>query len=164
MIITFSKSWLFLLLLNYNQYIIIINYSIRKIWPWLKGAMSRIARLLSHHSSGAKYSLVRQKYLLIKRVNRGLPAPCRFPPRFDMKLSSSWEVRVRNYRPDNKEPIRKQKNCPRSLPRRFSLISDSESKIKKYARLGNHADRDNPFKPRWHPSGSGSGLKPSCFI
>ena len=35
MIITFSKSWLFLL--NYNQSIIVsINYLIRKIWPWLK--------------------------------------------------------------------------------------------------------------------------------
>ena len=34
------------------------------------------------------YSLLeRQKTLLIKRVNRGLPAPSRFPPRFDIKLS-----------------------------------------------------------------------------
>ena len=48
------------------------------------------------------------KNLLIKRVNHGLPAPCRFPPRFDIKLSSSWQVRVRNYRPNNKEPIRKR--------------------------------------------------------
>ena len=52
-----------------------------------KGVMSRMAPLLSHHSSGAKHSLERQKKLLIKRVNRGLPAPSRFPPRFDIKLS-----------------------------------------------------------------------------
>ena len=111
MIITFSKSWLFLLLLNYNQYIIIsVNYLIRKIWPWLKGAMSQIARLLSHHSFGAKNSLERQKNILIKRLNRGLPAPCRFSPRFDIKLSWSWRVRVRNYRPDNKELIRKERH------------------------------------------------------
>ena len=74
MIITFSKSWLFLLLLNYNQYIIIIisvNYLIRKMWPWLKGGMTRIARLFSHHSFGAKNSLERQRILLIKRLNRG---------------------------------------------------------------------------------------------
>ena len=51
--------------------------------------MSRIARLLSHHPLGAKDLLERQKNVLIKRVNRGLPAPSRFPPRFDIKMSSS---------------------------------------------------------------------------
>ena len=30
-----------------------------------------------------------KKALLIKRVDRGLPAPYRFPPRLDFKLSSS---------------------------------------------------------------------------
>ena len=69
----------------------------------LKWAMSRIARLLSHHSFVAKNSLERQKTLLVKRVNRGLPAPYRFPPRFDIKLSRSWQVRVWNYRPNNKK-------------------------------------------------------------
>ena len=69
----------------------------------LKWAMSRIARLLSHHSFGAENSLERQKNLLIKRVSRGLSAPSRFPPRFDIKLSRSWQVRVWNYRPNNKK-------------------------------------------------------------
>ena len=41
----------------------------------LKGAMSRIARLLSYHSFGAKNSLERQKPLLIKRVNIGYSWP-----------------------------------------------------------------------------------------
>ena len=36
---------------------------------------------------GAKNSLERHKSLLIKRVNRGLQAPSRFPPRFNIKLS-----------------------------------------------------------------------------
>ena len=36
----------------------------------------------------------------------------------------------------------KTTNYPRSLPQRFTLISDSESKFKNYARLGNYADRD----------------------
>ena len=36
----------------------------------------------------------------------------------------------------------KTTNYPRSLAPRISLISDSESKTKKYARLGNHPDRD----------------------
>ena len=43
-----------------------------------KGAMPRTARLLGHYSFGAKISLERQKNLLIKRVNRGLPVPSRF--------------------------------------------------------------------------------------
>ena len=55
---------------------------------WLYRAMLRIARLLSHYSFGGKNSLERQKTLLIKRVNGGLLAPCRFPPRFDIKFST----------------------------------------------------------------------------
>ena len=58
---------------------------------WHLKAMSRIARLLSHHSFGAKNSLKRKKNLLIKRVNPGLPALSRFPPRFDIKLLSNWQ-------------------------------------------------------------------------
>ena len=100
---------------------------------WHLKAMSRIARLLSHHSFGAKNSLERQKTLLIKRVNLGLPAPSRFPPKFDIKLSWSWQVRVRNYRPNNKATNTKTTHYLISLPICFSLISDSESKIKKYA-------------------------------
>ena len=60
------------------------NYAIK---VGIKGAMSRIARLLSDHSFGVKHSFERQKNVLIKRVNRGLPAPSRFPPRFDIKFS-----------------------------------------------------------------------------
>ena len=100
---------------------------------WLYKAMLRIARLFSHNSFGVKKSLKRQKTLLIKRVNGGLPAPCRFRPRFDIKLSRSWRVQVRNYRPDKQGANTKTTNCPRSLAPRFSLISDSKSKIKKYA-------------------------------
>ena len=51
--------------------------------------MSRIARLLGHHSFDAKNSLERLKNLLIKRVNYGLPAPSRFSQLLDIKLSSS---------------------------------------------------------------------------
>ena len=54
--------------------------------------MLRIARLLNHHLFVAKNSLEPEKPLLIKRVNGGLPAPCRFPPRFDIKLSWSFLV------------------------------------------------------------------------
>ena len=65
--------------------------------------MLRIARLLSHHSFGAKNSIERQQNILIKRVNGALPAPSRFPPIFGIKLSSNWQVRVQNYRPHNKK-------------------------------------------------------------
>ena len=74
------------------------------------------SRLLRYHSFGAKNSLQRQKNLLVKRINRGLTALSRFSPQLAIKF------RLRNYRPNNKQRIR-----------RLSLISDSESKIKKYA-------------------------------
>ena len=63
--------------------------------------MLRIAGLLSHHSFGVKNSIECQKNLLIKSVKRSLPALSRFPPRLDFKLSSSWQVQVQNYRPNN---------------------------------------------------------------
>ena len=53
--------------------------------------MSRIARLLGHHSFGAKNSLERQKKLLIKRVNGGPPTLCR----------PNNKQPIRNYRPNN---------------------------------------------------------------
>ena len=58
--------------------------------------MSRIARLLGHHSFVAKTdSLERQKKLLIKRVNGGPPTLCR----------PNNKQPIRNYRPNNKQPI-----------------------------------------------------------
>ena len=66
---------------------------------YLKGAMSRIARLLSHYSFGAKNSLKSQKKLLIKRVNRGLLAPSRFPTNTKTTNCVINEVCVRLYYP-----------------------------------------------------------------
>ena len=60
----------------------------------------------------------------------------------DIKLSSSWQVRVRHYRRNNKESIRKQQIVQDLFHVVFSLSSHSESKIKKYAQLCNRGDRD----------------------
>ena len=75
---------------------------------WHLKAMSRIARLLSHHSFGAKNALERHKNPLNQTCKSWPSSSFSFPPKFDIKLSSSWQVRVRNYRPNNMEPKRKQ--------------------------------------------------------
>ena len=72
-----------------------------------KGAMSRIVRLLVHHSFGAKSSLERQN-VLNQAYKSWPPSSFSFPPQLDINLSSNWQVRVRNYRPNNKKRIRKQ--------------------------------------------------------
>ena len=118
--------------------------------------MSRIARLLSH-SFGAKNSLERQKNPLIKRVNIGY----RVLVAFQLLLVSHLDQTSNCHQADKFEfeiiipTTRSQYENSKlyikyviSLPPHFSLISDSEYKIKKYAQLGNRADRDNsPFKP-----------------
>ena len=96
----------------------------------LKEAMSQIAALLGHHSFGDKNSLERQKNLLIKRVNRGLPAPNKYiPHQIVIKLTSSSSKLSSHQQATNT----KTTNSLIFLPPGFSLISDSESKIKKYA-------------------------------
>ena len=63
------------------------------------------------------------------RPSSSLSFPAKIWHQIFMKLPSS----ISKLSSQQQGVITKTKNCPRSLPPRFSLTSDSESKIKKYA-------------------------------
>ena len=97
----------------------------------VKGAISRITRLLSHDTFGAKNSLERQKNLLIKRnTYRVIVAflsssfPTKIKRQIVIKLTSSSS---------KLSPEQQAANTKNNKLSNISSTSDSESKIKKYA-------------------------------
>ena len=95
--------------------------------------MSRITRLLSHHSFGVKNLLERKKNLLMQTCkpwpSSSFSSPTTIKHQFVIKLTSSSSLLLSEQQTTNT----KTTDYLISLSPNFSLTSDYESKIKKYA-------------------------------